>query len=109
MGFRLQITEKLNSNSEEGYKIQIVRCSFFKKIDVKAGREEALTHKVTQQERQRSVAKGKEHYSALYKAMRECWHSVNTRTGAPGSKTPKNVKNSKNCNSISTIRLSMMG
>jgi hypothetical protein len=24
--------------------------------------------------------------------MGEHWHSVNTRTGAPGSKTPKNVK-----------------
>jgi hypothetical protein len=24
--------------------------------------------------------------------MGECWHSVNTRTGAPGFKTPKNVK-----------------
>jgi hypothetical protein len=53
MGFRLQSTEKLNNNSEEGYKIQIVRCSFFKKTDVKAEREEALTHKVTQQERHR--------------------------------------------------------
>jgi hypothetical protein len=48
MGLGLQSTEKLNNNSEEGYKIQIVRCSFFKKTDVKAGREEALTHKVTQ-------------------------------------------------------------
>jgi hypothetical protein len=77
-------------------------------------KEEGLTHKVTQQERHRgktlkkqfwkvywpkegwrSVAKGKEHYSALCKAIRERWHSVNTGTGAPGSKTPKNVKNSK--------------
>jgi hypothetical protein len=24
--------------------------------------------------------------------MREHWHSVNTGTGAPGSKTPKNVE-----------------
>jgi hypothetical protein len=53
MGFKLQMTEKLNNNSEEGYKIQIARCSFFKKTDVKAGREEALTHKVTQQEKHR--------------------------------------------------------
>jgi hypothetical protein len=71
-------------------------------------KEEGLTHKVTQQERHRektlktqfwkvywpkegwhSVAKGKECYSALCKAIRERWHSVNTGTGAPGSKTPK--------------------
>jgi hypothetical protein len=70
-----------------------------------------LTHKATQQRRHRgktqkmqswrvfwpkrgwrSVAKGKEHYSALCKGMGERWHSVNTRTGAPGSKNPKNVK-----------------
>jgi hypothetical protein len=53
MGLGLQPTEKINNNSEEGYKIQLVRCSFFKKIDVKAKREEALTHKVTQQKRHR--------------------------------------------------------
>jgi hypothetical protein len=77
-------------------------------------KEEGLTHKVTQQERHRgktlkkqfwkvywpkegwrSVAKGKEHYSTLCKAIREHWHSVNTGTGAPGSKTPKSVKNPK--------------
>jgi hypothetical protein len=128
MGLGLQSTEKLNNNSEEGHKIQLVRCSFFKKTDVKAEREETLTHKVTQQKRHRgktqkkqfwkvfwpkegwrSVAKDKEHYSALCKAMGERWHSVNTRTGAPGLKIPKNVKNSKNCKSISTIMLSMMG
>jgi hypothetical protein len=45
--------EKLNNNREEGYKIQTARCLFFKKIDVKAGKEEALTHKVTQQEKHR--------------------------------------------------------
>jgi hypothetical protein len=39
MGFKLQMAEKLNNNSEEGYKIQIVRCLFFKKTDVKAGRK----------------------------------------------------------------------
>ena len=54
MGFELQTTEKLNNNSEEGYKIQIVRCLFFKKIYVKARREEALAHGVTQQERHRA-------------------------------------------------------
>jgi hypothetical protein len=53
MGFRLQTTEKLNINSEEGYKIQIVRCLFFEKTDIKARREEALAHRVTQQERHR--------------------------------------------------------
>jgi hypothetical protein len=128
MGLKLQSTKKNNNNSEEGYKIQVVRCSFFKqKTDVKAEREETLTHKATQQKRHRgktqkkqfwkvfwakrgwrSVAKGKEHYSALCKAMGERWCSVNTRTGAPGSKTPKNVKKSKNCNSIPTIMLSVM-
>jgi hypothetical protein len=105
MGFKLQMTEKLNNNSEEGYKIQTARCLFFKKTDVKAGKEEGLTHKVTQQEKHRgktlkkqfwkvywpkegwrSVVKDKEHYSALCKALRECWCSVNTGTGAPGSK-----------------------
>jgi hypothetical protein len=117
MGLGLQMTEKLNNNGEEGYKIQIVRCSFFKKTDVKTEREETLTHKVTQQRRHRgktqkkqfwkvfwakegwrSVAKGKERYSALCKAMGECWHSVNTRTGAPGS------KNSQKCQKIKKLQ-----
>jgi hypothetical protein len=31
MGFKLHSTEKLNKNSEEGYKLQLVRCLFFKK------------------------------------------------------------------------------
>jgi hypothetical protein len=53
MGFKLQTIEKLNNNSEEGYKIQTTRCLFFKKTDVKYGKEEALTHKVTQQEKHR--------------------------------------------------------
>jgi hypothetical protein len=112
MGFKLHSTEKLKVNSEEGYKIQKVICLLFKqKTDAKDGREGALTHKVTQQGRHRekpekmqfwkvcwpkrgwrSVAKGKERYITMCKAMRECWHSVNTGTGAPGSKTPKNVK-----------------
>jgi hypothetical protein len=60
MGFRLQSIEKPNNNSEEGYKIQIVICSFFKKTDFKAGREEALTHKVTQQERHRGKTQKKQ-------------------------------------------------
>jgi hypothetical protein len=49
---KFQMTKKLNNNSEEGYKIQTARCFFFKKTDVKVGKEEALTHKVTQQEKQ---------------------------------------------------------
>jgi hypothetical protein len=53
MGLGLQMMEKLNSNGEEGYKIQIVRCSFFKKTDFKDEKEETLTHKVTQQRRHR--------------------------------------------------------
>jgi hypothetical protein len=40
MGFKLHSTEKLNNNSEEGYKIQIVRCFFFKqKTDIQAGKK----------------------------------------------------------------------
>ena len=90
MGFEFSLNrKKLNENSEEGYKIQLMRCLFFKKTDVKAEREETLTHKVTQQKRHRgktltkqfwkvfwakegwrSVSKGKERYSALCKAFR---------------------------------------
>jgi hypothetical protein len=44
-GFRISLNrEKLNENGEEGYKIQLMRCFFFKKTDVKAEREEKLTH-----------------------------------------------------------------
>jgi hypothetical protein len=44
----------LNENSEEGYKIQTVRCLFFnQKTDVKVEKEETLTHKVTQQRKHR--------------------------------------------------------
>jgi hypothetical protein len=40
MGFKLQMTEKIKNNSEEGYEIQITRCSFFKKkIDIQAGKK----------------------------------------------------------------------
>jgi hypothetical protein len=40
MGFKLQMTEKLNNNSEEGYEIQTARCSFFKqKTDIQAGKK----------------------------------------------------------------------
>ena len=40
MGFKLHSTEKINNNSEEGYKIQTTRCFFFKKkIDVKVGKK----------------------------------------------------------------------
>jgi hypothetical protein len=60
MGFKLHITEKIRNNSEEGYKIQIVRCSFFKNTDVKAEREEALTHKITQQKRHRGKTQKKQ-------------------------------------------------
>jgi hypothetical protein len=53
-GFQTSLNrKKLNENSEEGYKIQLMRCLFFKKTDVKAEREETLTHKATQQRRQR--------------------------------------------------------
>jgi hypothetical protein len=127
-GFKLQMTEKLNNNSEEGYKIRIARCLSFKNIDVKVEKEETLTHKVTQQETHRgktlkkqfwkafwpkegwrSIIKGKECYSALCKGLRERWRSVNTGTGAPGSKSSKKCQKSKNCSSVSTIRLSVMG
>jgi hypothetical protein len=44
-GFRISLNrEKLNENGEEGYKIQLMRCFFFKKTDVKAERGEKLTH-----------------------------------------------------------------
>jgi hypothetical protein len=36
--------EKLNENDEGGYKIQLTRCLFFKKANVKAEKEEKLTH-----------------------------------------------------------------
>jgi hypothetical protein len=40
MGSKLQMAEKLNKNSEEGYKIQTTRRLFFKqKTDVKAGKK----------------------------------------------------------------------
>jgi hypothetical protein len=53
-GYQTLINKKTNNNSEEGYKIQVVRFLFFKqKIDVKAEREETLAHKVTQQRRHR--------------------------------------------------------
>jgi hypothetical protein len=76
-----------------------------KKTDVKAGKEEGLTHKVTQQEKHRgktlkkqfwkvywpkegwrSIFKDKEHYSALCKALREFLCSVNTGIGVSSSK-----------------------
>jgi hypothetical protein len=66
MGFEFQSVEKINNNSEEGYKIQIVRCSFFKKIDVKAGREEKLTHRFIQQERHRGKTQKKQFWKV-------CW------------------------------------
>jgi len=127
MGFKLQMAEKINNNSEEGYKIQIERCLSFKKTDVKTRKEEALTHKVRQQEKHRGktlkkailkgflakkgwryVAKGKENYSALCKALKEHWCSVNTGIGAPGSKSSEKCQKSKICSSVSTIRLSVM-
>ena len=44
-GFRISLNrEKINENGEEGYKIQLKRCLFFKKTDVKAEREENLAH-----------------------------------------------------------------
>jgi hypothetical protein len=52
-GSQTPINKKLNNNSEEGYKIRLVRCSFFRKKNVKAEREEVLTHKATQQKRYR--------------------------------------------------------
>jgi hypothetical protein len=66
MGFKLQTTEKLNNNSEEGYKIQTTRCLFFKKIDVKDGKEEALTHKVTQQEKHKGKTLKKNNSGSLF-------------------------------------------
>ena len=42
IGFKLYSTGKLNENGEEGYKIQSMRCLFFKKTDVKIEREEKI-------------------------------------------------------------------
>ena len=129
MSLKLQSTKKNNNNSEEGYKIQIVRCVFFKqKTDVKAEREETLAHKVTQQRRHRgktqkkkfwkvygskegwnSIAKGKEHYSTLCKDFRSTGTLLTLGQGHQGLKTLEMSKNSKNCNSNSTTMLSMMG
>ena len=44
-GFQTSLNrKKLNENGEEGYKIELTRCLFFKKADVKAEKEEKLTH-----------------------------------------------------------------
>jgi hypothetical protein len=44
-GFQTSLNRKNSmENGEEGYKIQLTRCLFFKKADVKAEREEKLTH-----------------------------------------------------------------
>jgi hypothetical protein len=102
----LDSTQQKNSITivKKATKSKLVRYLFFKqKTNVKAEREETLTHKVTQQRRHRgktqkkqfwkvfwakegwrSIAKGKEHYSALCKAIGERWHSVNTRKGVLG-------------------------
>jgi hypothetical protein len=66
MGFKLQMVEKLNNNSEEGYKIQIARCLSFKKTDVKVEKEETLTHKVTQQEKHRGKNPEKSNSGRLF-------------------------------------------
>jgi hypothetical protein len=53
-GFRISLNrEKLNENGEEGYKIQSTRYLSFKETDVKAEKEEKLTHKITQQKTHR--------------------------------------------------------
>ena len=56
--------EKINENSEEGYKIQLTRCLFFKNTDVKTEREEkidSLYHSTKETQRQtldKAVLKG---------------------------------------------------
>jgi hypothetical protein len=119
-GFQTSLNrKKLNENSEEGYKIQLTRCLFFKKTDVKAEREETLTHKVTQQRRHRGKTLTKQFWKvfwpkragALLPKARSIialcarvWGSVGTLLtlgqGRQGLKLPKMSKNSKNCNSI---------
>jgi hypothetical protein len=60
-GFQTSLNrKKLNKNGEEGYKIQLARCLFFKNTDVKAKREETLTYKVTQQRRHRGKTQKKQ-------------------------------------------------
>jgi hypothetical protein len=58
-GFQNSLNRK-NSMKIVGYKIQLMRCLFFKKTDVKAEREETLTHKVTQQRRHRGKTQKKQ-------------------------------------------------
>ena len=102
-------------NGEEGYKIQSTRCLSFKKTDVKIKQEEKLTHKVTQQKNTeaetqkianlegfwakggwRSVAKGKEHYSALCRETRSIGTLITLGQGRQGLKVPEMSKIFKN-------------
>jgi hypothetical protein len=114
MGFKLQMAEKLNNNSEEGYKIQTTRCLFFKKDRCQSWKEEGLTHKVTQQERHRgktlkkqfwkvywpkegwrSVVKDKEVIALCVRLLGSVGALLTQGQGRQVQKTPKSVKNPK--------------
>jgi hypothetical protein len=96
------------------------------KTDVKIKQEEQLTHEVTQQENTeaktekianlggfwakggwRSVAKGKERYSALCRAARSAGALVTLSQGRQGLKVPKMSRKIKNCYLNSTIMLNV--
>jgi hypothetical protein len=129
-GFQTSLNRKKNSMKivKKATRSNQVRCLFFKKTDVKAEREEKLTHKVTQQKRHRgknpekAILEGfwpKGAGALLPKARSvialcvRLWGSVGALLtlgqGRQGLKVPKMSKNSKNCNSNSTIMLSVMG
>jgi hypothetical protein len=88
---------------------------FLKKIDVNAKREDKLTHKITQQKNTeaeiqknvnfevfwakggwRSVAKGKERYSALCKATKSVGALITLSQGRQGLKVPEMSRKFKN-------------
>jgi hypothetical protein len=52
-GFQNSRQQKNSNNNEESHKILTTRCFFFKKKDVKIAKEEALTHRKTQQVKHR--------------------------------------------------------
>jgi hypothetical protein len=111
---------------EEGHKIQSKKCFLSNKIDVKIKQEEQLTHEVTQQKYTeaktqkianlegfwtkrgwRSVAKGKERYSALCRAARSAGALVILSQGRQGLKVPEMSRKIKNCYLNSTTMLNV--
>jgi polyribonucleotide nucleotidyltransferase len=96
------------------------------KTDVNIKQEEKVTHEVTQQKNTeakkqkianlegfwtkrgwRSVAMGKEHYSALCRAARSAGALVTLSQGRQGIKVPKMSRKIKNCYLNSTTMLNV--